>query len=74
MMPETQVYTIARQMFERHGLEAVQELAEQMLRNAYGLERPPADASSRLDLRAYEALRRIISWLAIGPETQSSTL
>jgi hypothetical protein len=23
MMPETQVYTIARQMFERHGLEAI---------------------------------------------------
>ncbi len=39
---------------------AVLELAEQMLRNAYGVERPPADATSRLDLRAYESLRRLI--------------
>ncbi|HEU5245370.1 MAG TPA: PD-(D/E)XK nuclease family protein, partial [Gaiellaceae bacterium] len=44
-------------------VEAVRELAEQMLRNAYGLERPPADAASRLDLRAYEALRRLLSEL-----------
>jgi hypothetical protein len=44
-------------------IEAVRELAERMLRNAYGLERPPADASSRLDLRAYEALRRLLSEL-----------
>jgi ATP-dependent helicase/nuclease subunit B len=42
-------------------VEAVRELAERMLRNAYGLERPPADASSRLDLRAYEALRRLLA-------------
>jgi ATP-dependent helicase/nuclease subunit B len=41
-------------------IEAVRELAERMLRNAYGLERPPADAASRLDLRAYEALRRLL--------------
>jgi ATP-dependent helicase/DNAse subunit B len=41
-------------------VEAVRELAERMLRNAYGLERPPADGSSRLDLRAYEALRRLL--------------
>jgi ATP-dependent helicase/nuclease subunit B len=34
-----------------------------MLRNAYGLERPPADAASRLDLRAYEALRRLLAEL-----------
>jgi ATP-dependent helicase/nuclease subunit B len=44
-------------------IEAVRELAERMLRNAYGLERPPADASSRLDLRAYEALRRLLAEL-----------
>jgi ATP-dependent helicase/DNAse subunit B len=44
-------------------VEAVQELAERMLRNAYGLERPPADAASRLDLRAYEALRRLLAEL-----------
>ncbi len=42
-------------------VEAVRELAERMLRNAYGLERPPADAASRLDLRAYEALRRLLA-------------
>ena len=41
-------------------VEAVRELAERMLRNAYGLERPPADAASRLDLRAYETLRRLL--------------
>jgi RecB family exonuclease len=44
-------------------VEAVRELAEGMLRNAYGLERPPADAASRLDLRAYEALRRLLAEL-----------
>jgi ATP-dependent helicase/nuclease subunit B len=44
-------------------IEAVRELVERMLRNAYGLERPPADASSRLDLRAYEALRRLLAEL-----------
>jgi ATP-dependent helicase/DNAse subunit B len=44
-------------------VEAVRELAERMLRNAYGLERPPADAASRLDLRAYEALRRLLGEL-----------
>jgi ATP-dependent helicase/DNAse subunit B len=44
-------------------IEAVRELAERMLRNAYGLERPPADAASRLDLRAHEALRRLLAEL-----------
>jgi ATP-dependent helicase/DNAse subunit B len=44
-------------------VEAVRELAERMLRNAYGLERPPADTASRLDLRAYEALRRLLAEL-----------
>ena len=51
---------------------AVRELAERMLRNAYGLERPPADAASRLDLRAYEALRRLLAelegWHALSGE------
>lgn len=42
---------------------AVRKLAARMLRNAYGVERPPADASSRLDLRAYEALTRLLSEL-----------
>ena len=44
-------------------VEAVRELAERMLRNAYGLEHPPADAASRLDLRAYETLRRLLAEL-----------
>jgi ATP-dependent helicase/nuclease subunit B len=44
-------------------VEAVRELAERMLRNAYGLERPPADPASRLDLRAYEALGRLLAEL-----------
>jgi len=44
-------------------VEAVRDLAERMLRNAYGLERPPADTASRLDLRAYEALRRLLAEL-----------
>ena len=44
-------------------VEAVRELAERMLRNAYGLEHPPANAASRLDLRAYETLRRLLAEL-----------
>jgi ATP-dependent helicase/DNAse subunit B len=44
-------------------VESVRDLAGRMLRNAYGLERPPADAASRLDLRAYEALIRLLSEL-----------
>ena len=34
-----------------------------MLRNAYGIERPPADDASRLDLRAYDALVRLLAEL-----------
>jgi ATP-dependent helicase/DNAse subunit B len=45
-------------------VEAVRELAERMLRDAYGLEHPPANASGRLDLRAYETLRRLLAELA----------
>jgi ATP-dependent helicase/nuclease subunit B len=45
-------------------VEAVRELAERMVRNAYGLERPPADPASRVDLRAYETLRRLLAELA----------
>ena len=42
---------------------AVRDLTARMLRNAYGLERPPADAASRLDLRAHEALVRLLAEL-----------
>jgi ATP-dependent helicase/nuclease subunit B len=44
-------------------LAVVRELSERMLRNAYGVERPPADAQSRLDLRAYETLSRLFAEL-----------
>ncbi|HLY86484.1 MAG TPA: PD-(D/E)XK nuclease family protein [Gaiellaceae bacterium] len=44
-------------------VEAVGELAGRMLRNAYGLDQPPADAWSRLDLRAYEASIRLLAEL-----------
>ena len=51
---------------------AVRELAERMLRSGYGLERPPADSASRLDLRAYEAVTRLLAelegWRALGGE------
>ena len=44
-------------------VEAVRELAVRMLRSAHGLERPPAGDASRLDLRAYEMLRRLLAEL-----------
>jgi ATP-dependent helicase/DNAse subunit B len=51
---------------------AVRDLAERMLRNAYGIEHPPADAQSRLDLRAYDRLSRLLdeldSWHELNGE------
>jgi ATP-dependent helicase/nuclease subunit B len=51
-------------------LAAVQELARFMLRAAYGLDSPPVGARSREDLRAFEALSRLVGelegWLALG--------
>jgi ATP-dependent helicase/nuclease subunit B len=44
-------------------IEAVRELALSMVRAAYGLEQPPADESSRDDLRAYEGCRRALTEL-----------
>ncbi|HEY6583303.1 MAG TPA: PD-(D/E)XK nuclease family protein [Gaiellaceae bacterium] len=44
-------------------LEAVRELSLSMVRAAYGLEQPPADESSREDLRAYESCRRALAEL-----------
>jgi ATP-dependent helicase/DNAse subunit B len=44
-------------------VEAVRTLAARMLRNAYGLERPPAGETARLDLRAYEAIDRLLTEL-----------
>jgi RecB family exonuclease len=45
-------------------VEAAQALCTRMLRNAYGLEAPPVGESSRLDLRAYEAVKRLLAELA----------
>jgi hypothetical protein len=51
---------------------AVRELAGRMLRSAYGVDGPPVGESSRLDLRTYEALIRLLGELdrwqsAAGP-------
>jgi ATP-dependent helicase/nuclease subunit B len=56
-------------------LAAVQAVAASMLRAAYGLERPPAGETSRHDLRAHDAVMRLIAelrgWTALG-ETLSA--
>jgi len=44
-------------------VEAVRALAARMLRCAYGLDGPPAAESSRLDLRAHEAVTRLLGEL-----------
>jgi len=44
-------------------VEAVRELAARMLRSAYGVEGPPVGDASRLDLRAYETLVRLLGEL-----------
>jgi ATP-dependent helicase/nuclease subunit B len=45
-------------------IEAIRTLATRMLRNAYDPERPPVGETSRLDLRAYEAVDRLLRELA----------
>ncbi|MBV8256887.1 MAG: PD-(D/E)XK nuclease family protein [Actinobacteria bacterium] len=45
-------------------VESVSELADRMLRSAFGLDGPPADESVRLDLRVHETLRRLLVELA----------
>src|SRR5437868_5632355 len=51
-------------------LAAVADLARFMLRAAHGLESPPVGEQSRQDLRAFEALNRLVGeldgWLALG--------
>jgi ATP-dependent helicase/DNAse subunit B len=51
-------------------LDAVQTLASSMLRAAYGVEAPPAGESSRQDLRAHEAVMRLVGelrgWVELG--------
>jgi RecB family exonuclease len=44
-------------------IDAVRTLAARMLRNAYGLERPPVGESSRLDLRTYQTISKLLSEL-----------
>ena len=44
-------------------LDAVRDLAARMIRNAYGLERPPVGEASRLDLRTYESASRVLAEL-----------
>ncbi len=41
--------------------DAVRTLAARMLRNAYGLDRPPVGEASRLDLRAYEDVTKLLT-------------
>ena len=51
-------------------LAALLDLARFMLRAAHGLESPPVGEESRQDLRAFEALNRLVGelegWLALG--------
>ena len=51
-------------------LDAVQALATTMIRAAYGLEAPPAGESSRQDLRAHDAVMRLVGelrgWVELG--------
>jgi len=44
-------------------VDAVRELAARMLRSAYGLEGPPVGESARIDLRAYDAITRLLGEL-----------
>ena len=53
-------------------VEAVRALAARMLRNAYGLEQPPVGESSRLDLRTYQTVSKLLTeldrWRTLGGE------
>ena len=56
-------------------VEAVRVLAESMLRGAHGLEAPPVGEASRADLRAYDAVARLLDeldgWRALGGEVSA---
>jgi ATP-dependent helicase/DNAse subunit B len=56
----------------RDPVSAVRDLAVQMLRNAYGVARPPVGETARVDLRAHEAVRRLLTeldrWRAVVGE------
>jgi ATP-dependent helicase/DNAse subunit B len=51
-------------------VEAVRTLATSMLRAAYGLESPPVGDDAKLDLRAHEAVRKLldelVAWTQLG--------
>ena len=51
-------------------VEAVRSIAAAMLRSAHGVDAPPVGDSSRADLRAYDALTRVLDeldgWRALG--------
>ena len=53
-------------------VEAVRSLTARMLRNAYGLEQPPVGEASRLDLRTYDRVSRLLTeldrWRVISGE------
>ena len=53
-------------------VEAVRAVAAAMLRGAHGLEAPPVGEASRADLRAYDAIARLLDeldgWRALGGE------
>src|SRR5205085_10143242 len=59
-------------------LDAVLSLARSMLRGAYGLESPPVGESSRRDLRAYEAVTRLVDelegWARVGGSLSTDEL
>ena len=51
-------------------LAGLRATAARMLRHAYGTQQPPANDDARRDLRAYEAVTRLVTelegWLALG--------
>jgi ATP-dependent helicase/DNAse subunit B len=49
-------------------VEGVRALATRMLRNAYDPEHPPVGETSRVDLRAYEAVNRLLTELSRWPD------
>jgi RecB family exonuclease len=62
----------------RDGVTAVRTLAAQMLRHAHGLEAPPTGEAALADLRAHDALRRVLDelegWLRLGETLHAEEL
>ncbi|MDQ3890676.1 MAG: hypothetical protein M3312_09045, partial [Actinomycetota bacterium] len=57
---------------------AVRSVASAMVQAAHGLDAPPRSEGSRIDLRAHEALRKLLDelegWLALGGEVSREDL